>query len=704
MPRIAADTRWALGLVILAVIFAAGCSGRQQTASPLDNPGPVSFSGLPSPASLYHVGSEGTNREASTPHSEYRLGDQDYAKATNCVENSSDHTQLLIAGPSSPGWAMYYFHRLADADTVNQATLELADSLPGTCYVGLADFDSGAWVWRTVAAPAASNTLVYPATGRFMNPDGFAFVVVAVWDDTAKVARLTLDSEQNDLAPVARLSSTPSQANQTLDAVLDASATENRNGGVITGYEWDFDGDGTYDETTTVPTAGHIYDGLGIYYPVVRVTDDDGLTDTDTTKLEVQGWSHSFGDDQINYYQGVARHPALDCIYAVGLSLKAPADADVLICKYDLFGNPIWQRTWGGPYMDEATDVVCDQAGNVYITGYTASPGGHSSLEHILLLKLNSAGEVVWEKTWSTLAMNATASGIALDADGNIYLGCNSYGTHDNHDLMLLKYDASGALVMQKLYATSTDEESRDIALDGYGNIYIAGNFFEGLGTNIAILKLTPAGEVAAMIGGGGDSWDDVGGIGLDYLNNLYVTGRYIDDATSDRNAMLLKYDANLDLEWKRHWRPTSGSTGHSVHLRGGFMSPITAFVTGYVFDTVSVNDGHCLLLEFDSQGNHLSGRVWSASVNQRCFASAFLLNSMVMAGQGDLNAGSWGNISGTAAIPTGNFEQMWFGTLEDVTGIQGTYHGTYGDIAGTHNTGGGDHDAVIMGWFPDLL
>ena len=48
----------------------------------------------------------------------------------------------------------------------------------------------------------------------------------------------------------------------------------------ITTYEWDFDGDGTYDRTTTSATTSYSYPNGVTPDPTLRVTDDVGQTDT----------------------------------------------------------------------------------------------------------------------------------------------------------------------------------------------------------------------------------------------------------------------------------------------------------------------------------------------------------------------------------------------------------------------------------------
>ena len=54
-------------------------------------------------------------------------------------------------------------------------------------------------------------------------------------------------------------------------------------------YEWDFDGDGTYDFSSTETTATHSYPQSGTYTAVLRVTDDNTTAkiDTDTVVIHV---------------------------------------------------------------------------------------------------------------------------------------------------------------------------------------------------------------------------------------------------------------------------------------------------------------------------------------------------------------------------------------------------------------------------------
>jgi len=61
--------------------------------------------------------------------------------------------------------------------------------------------------------------------------------------------------------------------------------------GIIVKYEWDWEGDGTYDfDAGANPIATHHYAKHGLYYPKLRVTDNEGLTNETYTTVLVRGY------------------------------------------------------------------------------------------------------------------------------------------------------------------------------------------------------------------------------------------------------------------------------------------------------------------------------------------------------------------------------------------------------------------------------
>lgn len=94
--------------------------------------------------------------------------------------------------------------------------------------------------------------------------------------------------EQNQ-SPQAALSIAPSDGPAPLTVQHDATASTDLDG-TIARYDWDLDGDGTFE---TADAGGrppaHVYDTVGVYYASVRVTDDEGATGMATIEVVATG-------------------------------------------------------------------------------------------------------------------------------------------------------------------------------------------------------------------------------------------------------------------------------------------------------------------------------------------------------------------------------------------------------------------------------
>ncbi len=101
------------------------------------------------------------------------------------------------------------------------------------------------------------------------------------------VARVTVTQPHENLPPVADAGGpTP------LAAVVGVEASFNGTGedpdGFIARYEWDFDDNGDYDWTSTQErTAYWTYTRSGLFIAMLRVTDNEGATDTDSRMVSV---------------------------------------------------------------------------------------------------------------------------------------------------------------------------------------------------------------------------------------------------------------------------------------------------------------------------------------------------------------------------------------------------------------------------------
>ena len=106
-----------------------------------------------------------------------------------------------------------------------------------------------------------------------------AVVTLTVTDDNGATHTTEARIRVGNLGPSAAIavdeSTRPTQEAFGLDA--SASADPSPNGSIVQ-YEWDFNGDGAYEQTTTRSGVSHSYEDNGTYTVRCRVTDNGGAT------------------------------------------------------------------------------------------------------------------------------------------------------------------------------------------------------------------------------------------------------------------------------------------------------------------------------------------------------------------------------------------------------------------------------------------
>ena len=212
-------------------------------------------------------------------------------------------------------------------------------------------------------------------------------------------------------------------------------------------------------------------------------------------------------------------------IYICGRTDTLLGGADTFLLKYDIDTAGIeWAKTWGGINNDTAYAVAIDSANNIYIAGETNSwePNGD-----IFLVKYDTAGNIVWQKTWGGSNRDA-AYGIAIDSADNIYLCGQTLSWTARGDALLLKFDSSGNVLWRRTWGNTNQQRANAITIDNTGDIYLAGETFTGAGTDsdAFILKYDSAGTLIQQKSWHLKSNDMAFGITSDIAGNIYICGK----------------------------------------------------------------------------------------------------------------------------------------------------------------------------------
>jgi hypothetical protein len=154
-----------------------------------------------------------------------------------------------------------------------------------------------------------------------------------------------------------------------------------------------------------------------------------------------------------------------------------------------------WSKGFGGVYTDQGKSVAVDSTGNVYFTGFfeaTVNFGGTSLRDpydsdlDVFIAKFTVGGTHVWSKNF-TNSGNDQGYGIAVDGQGNVALA----GTFSNTinfgggdlvsenamtDAFVADFTTNGVYRWQRdLGAPDSNEGARGVAVDGAGNVVVVG-------------------------------------------------------------------------------------------------------------------------------------------------------------------------------------------------------------------------------------
>lgn len=100
--------------------------------------------------------------------------------------------------------------------------------------------------------------------------------------------------------------------------------------------------------------------------------------------------------------------------------------SDVIVAKFDSFGNYLWNSTWGNKFENEiCLAFALDSNNNIYLSGAIDSSKTRSF--DFLLVKFDESGGLLWNYTWGRKNMDEYFDDIIIDLEKKIYLGGSLY-------------------------------------------------------------------------------------------------------------------------------------------------------------------------------------------------------------------------------------------------------------------------------------
>ncbi len=255
----------------------------------------------------------------------------------------------------------------------------------------------------------------------------------------------------------------------------------------------------------------------------------------------------------------------------------------------------VWNQTYGELH-GELTSVVPDGVGGFVIAGYTSSLGAR--YDDVYLMKIDAQGDKVWERIYGT-AENDYAQAVVQSGDGGFvvagYSNCPlSYLEAGSCDIYLLKIDADGDKVWEKIYGGDRYEWANCVARSDDGGFVAAG----GSGDDVYIIKVDANGDKV---------WERTYAAGRKQRAEAITEsgdGGYV--LTGFGNNEDDVYVLRIDSEGGKVWENTYGGSGIDLAHGKAVARCGEGFIVAGFVSTYSSPSWFLYLLGLDGYGNKI--------------------------------------------------------------------------------------------------
>jgi len=295
----------------------------------------------------------------------------------------------------------------------------------------------------------------------------------------------------------------------------------------------------------------------------------------------------------------------------------------------------------GSSKINSASDIAIDAYGNVYVTGYTR---GSSTFEDYATIKYNTNGVEQWVQRYNGPGNSSdVATAIAVDASGNVYMTGGSSGSGTSVDYATIKYNTNGVEQWVQRYngPGNSDDRAYAIAIDASGNVYVTGYSY-GSGTfyDYATIKYNTNGveQWVQRYNGPGNFYDDATAIAVDGSGNVYVTGYSYGSGTFYDYATI-KYNTNGVEQWvQRYNGPGNDRDGANAIAVDGSGD---VYVTGSSYGSGTSSD--YATIKYNTNGVEQWVQRYNGPGNDRDGANAIAVDA-----SGNVYVTGWSGGSGT--------------------------------------------------------
>ncbi|MBN2423717.1 MAG: hypothetical protein JXR46_15720 [Calditrichaceae bacterium] len=358
---------------------------------------------------------------------------------------------------------------------------------------------------------------------------------------------------------------------------LDAELSNDYEDGELVQNRWDFNGDGIWDtDYVNDVSCKYKYTSLGKFSPKLEVIDTYGLSGYYSLELTIKP---EIEYEQIlnNTYKARAIRNCGNGEFIIAGSVSTDNGEDIWLMKIDSSGNFLWEKTFDGTdfgptdsifTMDYAYDVQVTSDGGYIIMG--TNDVTHRLKAYFWLIKTDENGNKEWDKKLGGEGYEYSANSIKQTDDfGYIMSGSSMW------KFKMIKSDMNGLIEWEKDINDFVLSGSADVELTNDGGYVSTGYVsLSGSAEDFYLVKTDALGNIIWDKTYGGSGSDRAEDVLVTNDNGYLIVGNTNSYGNGGNDIWLLKTDIDGNILWNKTFGGIDDDEAYDIHpdIDGGYL------------------------------------------------------------------------------------------------------------------------------------
>jgi len=259
-------------------------------------------------------------------------------------------------------------------------------------------------------------------------------------------------------------------------------------------------------------------------------------------------------------------------------------DYDGLCVKFNASGKVVWKKEYGGYKNEWLNFILQTQDNGLLLVGSSQTDNHYNKKYDAWVVKTNATGDIMWKK-WLRHQFPQT-QGLNYDSgfdraiqtsDGGYLLAGQAEFAGQGEDRVLMKIDALGNLIWEKLYETEDDDGSSARLVPTNDGGYLLCCYCGSTTTmDFRLLKVDSLGTPVWQKTYGEARFDYVSDL-IAHKNGGFVFAGYTQQAydSNSRDAWVVRLDEGGNIVWQKKYRGAKDDSFSSIQQTkdGGFIA-----------------------------------------------------------------------------------------------------------------------------------